>query len=110
MRPCSLGADAMFTRAGIACLAASRMSCTRSTIPSLRAATLLTTAAAAPRALAMAQNGQSGTRACSSSMSEVEKAQTGGPTGGDTIFGKIIRKEYAAPQPASSRELLRISF
>uniref|UniRef100_A0A914DYK9 HIT domain-containing protein n=1 Tax=Acrobeloides nanus TaxID=290746 RepID=A0A914DYK9_9BILA len=28
--------------------------------------------------------------------SEVEKAQTAGPQGGDTIFGKIVRKEIPA--------------
>ena len=34
-------------------------------------------------------------RQCSTTMSEVEKAQTAKP-GGDTIFGKIIRKEIPA--------------
>ena len=34
-------------------------------------------------------------RQCTTTMSEVEKAQTAKP-GGDTIFGKIIRKEIPA--------------
>ena len=43
-----------------------------------------------PSSLALAR-----ARQCSTTMSEVEKAQTAKP-GGDTIFGKIIRKEIPA--------------
>ena len=56
-------------------------------------ATLLTAFPAVPRAL---QSSEFASQRCSaSSMSEVEKAQYEKP-GGDTIFGKIIRKEIPA--------------
>jgi len=57
----------------------------------LRAAAIALTALPAPRALQQNQP----SRCASSTMSEVDKAQTP-QAGGDTIFGKIIRKEIPA--------------
>ena len=59
-------------------------------LPALRAATLLTY-------LPAARCVQTARRGCTSIMSEVTKAQKAAPTpSGDTIFGKIIRKEIPA--------------